>query len=96
MGLFNERSSSSSDTISSSVQGPQGPPGPQGIGYKLTSDGNYDIENKKLINVKPGTNNGDVVIKSQIQYLDGVLPAQVTNNKAVIYSPSGGVHTNDL
>ena len=51
---------------------------------------------KKLINVKPGTNNDDVVIKSQIQYLDGVLKAQVTNNKAVIYSPSGSIHTNDL
>ena len=46
----------------------------------------------------------DVMVKSQIegyvsnktQYLDGVLPAQVTNNKAVIYSPSGSIHTNDL
>ena len=87
------------DTHGSGQIGPRGlpgVPGPQGIGYKLTSDGNYDIENKKLINVKPGTNNDDVVIKSQIQYLDGALPAQVTNNKAVIYSPSGSIHTNDL
>ena len=77
-------------------RGLPGLPGPKGHGYKLTSDGDYDIENKKIINVKPGTNNDDIVIKSQIQYLDGVLPAQVTNNKAVIYSPSGGVHTNNL
>ena len=77
-------------------RGLPGVPGPKGDGYKLTSDGNYDIENKKLINVKPGTNNDDVVIKSQIQYLDGVLPAQVTNNKAAIYSSSGSLHTNDL
>ena len=96
MGLFNEHSSSASDTISSGVQGPQGPPGPQGNGYKLTSDGNYDIENKKLINVKPGTDNDDVVIKSQIQYLDDVNPGQVINNRAVIYSNSGSIHSNAL
>ena len=96
MGIFNEHSSSSSDTISSGVQGPPGPQGPPGIGFNLDANNNFNLENKKLINVKPGTNNNDVVTKSQIQYLDGVLPAQVTNNKAVIYSPSGGVHTNDL
>ena len=67
MGLFNEHSSSSSDTTSSGVQGPAGPPGPAGIGYKLTSDGNYDIENKKLINVKNGDNDNDVMVKSQIE-----------------------------
>ena len=69
-----------------------------GAGSKSPPPGldRVNLENKKLINVKPGTNNNDVVTKSQIQYLDGVLPAQVTNNKAVIYSPSGGVHTNDL
>ena len=75
-----------------------------GVGFKLDSNGNYDLENKKLTNVKNGDANNDVMIKSQIegyvsnktQYLDGVLPAQVTNNKAVIYSPSGSIHTNDL
>ena len=44
------------------------------------------------------------MVKSQIEgyvsnktlYLDGVLPAQVLNNKAVIYIPSGGVHSNAL
>ena len=107
MGLFNEHSSSSSDTISSGVQGPQGPQGPRGLkgdGYKLDADGNYDIENKKITNVQNGDKDHDVMIKSQIegyvsnktQYLDGVLPAKVTKNKAVIYSPSGGIHTNAL
>ena len=101
MGLFNEHSSSISDGASSSAQGP---PGPQGVGYKVDAQGNYEIQNKKLINVKPGDMDNDVMVKSQIegyvgnktQYLDGVLPAQVTNNKAVIYSPSGSIHTNDL
>ena len=89
------------DNHESSQVGQRGLPG---IGYKLTSDGDYDIENKKLTNVKNGDMPSDVMVKSQIegyvnnktQYLDGVLPAQVTNNKAVIYSPSGSIHTNDI
>ena len=103
MGLFNQHSSTVTDT-ESSVQGPPGPRGSRGIGYKLTSDGNYDIENKKLVNVKHGDMPNDVMVKSQIegyvsnktQYIDGALPAKVTNNKAVIYSSSGSIHTNDL
>ena len=75
-----------------------------GIGFKVDADGNFDIENKKLTNVKNGDMDHDVMVKSQIEryvnnktkYLDGVLPAQVTKNKAVIYSLSGGIHTNDL
>ena len=100
MGLFNEHSSTNTDTST----GVQGQPGPPGIGYKLTSDGDYDIQNKKLTNVKNGDADHDVMIKSQIegyvsnktQYLDGVNPGQVINNKAVIYSQSGSIHTNDL
>ncbi|MCV6637074.1 hypothetical protein, partial [Candidatus Albibeggiatoa sp. nov. NOAA] len=100
MGLFNEHSSTTK-TDSSNIQGV---PGPQGIGYKLDANGNFDIENKKLTNVKNGDMDRDVMTKSQIegyvsnktQYLDGVLPAKVTNNKAVIYSPSGGIHSNGL
>ena len=101
MGIFNERSTSSSYTTGGAGGGQRGPPG---IGFVLTKDGNYDLENKKLTNVQNGDNNDDVMVKSQIegfvnnktQYLDGVLPAQVLNNKAVIYSPSGGVHSNAL
>ena len=100
MGLFNEHSSTTKKDSSST----QGPSGPQGIGYKLDANGNFDIENKKLTNVKNGDMDRDVMTKSQIegyvsnktQYLDGVLPAKVTNNKAVIYSPSGGIHSNGL
>ena len=54
--------------------------------------------------VQNGDDDQDVMVKSQIEgyvsgktrYLDGVLPAQVSNNKAVIYSPSGGVQCNAL
>ena len=63
MGLFNEHSSTNTDT-SPRVQGQPGPPG---IGYKLTSDGDYDIQNKKLTNVKNGDADHDVMVKSQIE-----------------------------
>ena len=48
MGLFNEYSSATKTDSSST----QGIPGPQGIGYKLDANGNFDIQNKKLTNVK--------------------------------------------
>ena len=41
-----------------------------GIGFKLDSNNDYDMQNKKLVNVKQGTNNNDVVTKS---YLDSEI-----------------------
>ena len=100
MGLFNEYSSATKTDSSST----QGIPGPQGIGYKLDANGNFDIENKKLTNVKNGDKNNDVMNKSQIEsyvgektvYIENVNPGQVVNNKAVIYSNTGSVHSNAL
>ena len=100
MGLFNEHSSTSK-TDSSSTQGPSGP---QGIGYKLNANGNFDIENKKLTNVKNGDMDKDVMTKSQIegyvsnktQYIDNINPGEVKNNKAAIYSNTGSLHSNSL
>ena len=100
MGLFNEHSSTTK-TDSSSTQGPSGP---QGIGYKLDANGNFDIENKKLTNVKNGDMDRDVMTKSQIegyvsnktQYIDNINPGEVKNNKAAIYSNTGSLHSNSL
>ena len=47
----------SSPTTSSTY----GPPGPPGIGFKLTSDGNYDIDGKRLTNVADSTDDNDAV-----------------------------------
>ena len=67
-----------------------------GIGFSLTVDGDYNIQNKKLTNTKSGTEKNDVVIKSQLDLstslLDGARSGDVTNNKAVIYSNTGSVH----
>ena len=80
--------------------GPNGDEGDPGDGYKLTSDGNYDIENKKLANVNPGTNAKDVINKSQLDtktdLLQDASSGTVVNNKAVIYSGTGSVHTKSV
>ena len=53
--------------VDSQGQGQRGLPG---IGFKLDSNNDYDMQNKKLVNVKQGTNNNDVVTKS---YLDSEI-----------------------
>ena len=75
-----------------------------GVGFKLTKNNDFDLDNKKLTNVQSGDDENDVMTKQKIenhvsnktQYLDGALPAKVTSNKVVIYSPSGSVHCNSL
>ena len=102
MGIFNEQTASTS--TSSSTRGLPGPPGPKGDGINLDADGNYDMQNKKITNVRNGDEEKDVMVKTQIeiyvnnktQYLDGVQPAKVTNSKAVIYSSNGSIHSNAL
>ena len=60
MGFWNGQ-----NTAGGSVGG-KGPRGATGAGFKLTSDGNYDLENKKLTNVADATNNDEAVTKSQL------------------------------
>ena len=40
--------------------------GQQGVGFKLTSSGDYDLENKKCTNVADAMNPGDAVTKGQL------------------------------
>ena len=79
----------------SSGKGERGERGLPGIGFKLDENGNYDIQNKKLVNVKQGTNPNDAVTNSQIKSLDN-SPGNVQADKAVIYSNTGSVHTNSV
>ena len=76
------------------IRGARGSPG---IGFKLDSNNDYDMQNKKIVNVKNGVNGSDVVTKSQLDtktsLLDGARThGYIVNNKAVIYSQSGAVH----
>ena len=71
-----------------------------GVGFKLTVAGDYDMQNKKLVNVKSGTDSNDAVNKSQLDattnLLHGSRAGDVVNDKAVIYSNTGAVHANSL
>ena len=71
-----------------------------GVGFKFTVTGDYDMQNKKLTNVKSGTDSNDAVNKSQLDattnLLHGSRAGDVVNDKAVIYSNTGAVHANSL
>ena len=71
-----------------------------GVGFKLTVAGDYDMQNKKLTNVKSGTDSNDAVNKSQLDattnLLHGSRAGDVVYDKAVIYSNTGAVHANSL
>ena len=71
-----------------------------GVGFKLTDTGDFDMQNKKLTNVKSGTDLNDAVNKSQLDattnLLHGSRAGDVVNDKAVIYSNTGAVHANSL
>ena len=58
------------------------------------------MQNKKLTNVKSGTEKNDAVNKSQLDattnLLHGSRAGDVVNDKAVIYSNTGAVHANSL
>ena len=59
MGIFNEHSSNQHPF----VKGLQGAPG---VGFNLTTDGNYDMVNKKLKNVGNPTSNTDAATKKYV------------------------------
>ena len=94
MGIFNEHSSPSNSAANT------GTVGRPGIGFKLTDTGDYDMQNKKLTNVKSGTDSNDAANKSQLDsstiLLQGSRAGDVVNDKAVIYSNTGTVHARSL
>ena len=57
MGIFNEQSNHSF------ARGIQGSPG---VGFNLTSNGNYDMVGKKLTNVGDGVSPSDAVTRKQL------------------------------
>ena len=63
MGIFNQHSNNQPQH-QSFLRGLRGSPG---IGFSLTSDGNYDMKNKKLKNVGEGVASSDAVTKHQLE-----------------------------
>jgi len=48
------------------TKGAKGPPGRDGIGFKLTDDGNYDIDGKILTNLAEPKDNSDASTKNYV------------------------------
>ena len=48
---------------STSGGGKDGKDGLPGVGFKLTSSGDFDLQNKRLTNVAAGTGNSDAITK---------------------------------
>ena len=58
-----------------------------GVGFKLTVTGDYDVQNKKLVNVDEGENNQDVVNKHQLD-----VGLQTKPNKTDVLLLDGTTH----
>ena len=58
-----------------------------GVGFKLTVTGDYDVQNKKLVNVDEGENNQDVVNKHQLD-----VGLQTKPNKTFVLLLDGTTH----
>ena len=63
MSIFNQHSNNN-QPHQSFLRGLRGSPG---VGFSLTRDGNYDMNNKKLKNVGEGNESSDVVTKHQLE-----------------------------
>ena len=70
--------------------GPKGATGASGTGFNLTSDGNYDISNKKLTSVAKGTSFTDAVTKQQLDtklsLSGGLMTGNLDMNSKRIYN----------
>ena len=97
MSFYNGILNHYDESGSVNIKGARGAPG---IGFKLDLNNDYDMQNKKLVNVKQGTNNNDVITKSQLDIktslLDGSRSSYVVNDKAAIYSSTGALHAQSL
>ena len=62
MGIFNQHSNI--QPHQSFLRGLRGSPG---VGFSLTKDGNYDMNNKKLKNVGEGVESSDAITKHQLE-----------------------------
>ena len=68
MGIFNDNSQNN-NTGGSGQPGQPGLPGQKGdpgIGFKLTADGNFDLDNKQIKNLSGGTDKSDAVNYGQL------------------------------
>ena len=66
--------------------------GPPGIGYKLTNDGQFDLENKRLCNVAPANELNDVVNLDTLQRIVRIEIRGVTDVTSRIRTELDNLH----
>ena len=87
MGIFNQHSDNQTRQ-QRFLRGIQGSPG---VGFSLTRDGNYDMNNKKLKNVDEGVESSDAVTKHQLEVtINTKLDKSSLNNYVKKNSPEVG------
>ena len=85
MGIFNQHSNNQQQRF---LRGIQGSPG---VGFSLTRDGNYDMNNKKLKNVGQGVESSDAITKHQLEVsMNTKLDKASLNNYVKKNSPEVG------
>ena len=86
MGIFNQQTKYEQKF----TKGICGAPGAPGIGFNLTSDGNYDMVNKKLTNVSEGTACSAAITKQQLDtklsLSGGLMTGNLDINNKRIYN----------
>lgn len=70
------------DKSSSTAVGSRGPPG---VGFKITADGHYDIDNRRLCNVVNPIEQNDAVTVSFMQQELDTLRNEISNNSSMIH-----------
>ena len=66
MGIFNDNIHNPHSVNPGTTQGPVGPKGPPGPGFKLTRDGNFNVDGKRLTNVGAPTGDDDATTKKYV------------------------------
>ena len=75
------------DVFGRNLKRKEGHRGPPGIGYKLTKDGQYDVENKRLCNLATAEQSNDAVNLDTLQNL-------VASEVRLIYRATAGLKDN--
>ena len=87
MGIFNDNIHNPHSVNPGTTQGPVGPPGPPGPGFKLTRDGNFNVDGKRLTNVGAPTGDDDATTK---KYVDDGLNSKVANSQIMVGNAEAG------
>ena len=89
MGIFNDNSQNDHVGHVKYLKGVMGPPGPKGdagVGYELTSNGNYDIDGKRLTDLSKPVDATDAATKAMLMRKQAIIQLLFTISGRVSHS----------